>query len=53
MMSVRRQATLYLPSEVAQNVEEIRHKWNPAQARLIRAHVTLCREETKWTTGKI
>ncbi len=44
-MVVRRQATLFLPSGVGDAVEVIRARLNPAQSRLIRAHVTLCRED--------
>lgn len=44
-MPNRRQATLYLPESSSQNIEAIRSRFNPAQANLIRAHVTLCRED--------
>lgn len=39
----RRQASLYLPN--ALHVESLRRRHNPVQARLIPAHVTLCRED--------
>lgn len=39
----RRQASMYLP-DVAE-IEELRLRYNPLQARLIPAHVTLCRED--------
>jgi hypothetical protein len=44
-MAVRRQATLYLPSPFRTTVESIRSRLNRAQFDLIRAHVTLCRED--------
>ncbi len=40
---IRRQASLFLPN--AQSIETLRDKFNPLQARLIPAHVTLCRED--------
>ena len=42
-MQVRRQATLFLSEVTA--IEEMRCRFNPAQAKLIGAHVTLCRED--------
>lgn len=44
----RRQASLYLHDQF--QVESLRFRHNPTQARLIPAHVTLCREEevTDW-----
>lgn len=44
-MTVRRQATLYLPSPCSVAVEAVRSRYNPVQAELIAAHVTLCRED--------
>ena len=41
----RRQATLYLPRPFSVMVESIRERFNPEQFKLIRAHVTLCRED--------
>ena len=49
-MSTRRQASLYLTG--VPKIEEIpRLRFNPAQAELIPAHVTLCREDEvlDWT----
>jgi len=40
---VRNQASLILPDRDA--IEAVRWEFNPAQARLIPAHVTLCRED--------
>lgn len=53
-MPTRRQATLFLPPSSAENVEAIRASFNPVQASLIRAHVTLCREDevTDWEQFK-
>ncbi len=42
-MTTRRQASLFL-SDVP-DIESIRQRYNPAQAKLIPAHVTLCRED--------
>ncbi|MEP7043025.1 MAG: 2'-5' RNA ligase family protein [Dokdonella sp.] len=42
-MSVRRQATLYLPPPHDAAIEALRSRFNPRQFGLIRAHVTLCR----------
>jgi 2'-5' RNA ligase len=44
-MATRRQATLYLPPPYSGHVESLRSRFNPVQLRLIRAHVTLCRED--------
>lgn len=44
-MRTRRQATLYLPAPHAAPIERLRAAFNPAQHALIRAHVTLCRED--------
>lgn len=44
-MSARRQATLYLDGPEQIGVEKIRERHNPVQSQLIRAHVTLCRED--------
>ncbi len=41
----RRQLTLFLPHDVSATIEKIRSQYNPVQYRLIRAHVTLCRED--------
>lgn len=44
-MTTRRQATLYLPLPHAPAIEALRATFNPVQHALIRAHVTLCRED--------
>jgi hypothetical protein len=46
----RRQASLYLPDST--QIEFLRQLYNPTQARLIPAHVTLCREDevTDWNS---
>lgn len=41
----RRQLTLFVPPSVSTILEPIRHLLDPVQAELIRAHVTLCRED--------
>jgi hypothetical protein len=42
---VRRQLTLFLQKDSSQIVERVRRKFNPVQFALIKAHVTLCRED--------
>ena len=44
-MSLRRQATLYLPAPHDRAIELVRAHFNPAQFTLIRAHVALCRDD--------
>ena len=44
-MTTRRQATLYLQGDMLSTVESVRSRFNPVQSALIRAHVTLCRED--------
>ncbi len=44
-MTSRRKATLYLPMPARTVVEAIRCRFNPVQFNLIKAHVTLCRED--------
>ncbi len=44
-MLVRRQATLFVSSQDRTAVETVRARFNPIQFGLIRAHVTLCRED--------
>lgn len=42
---IRRQLTLFLETKDAEIIEKIRKTYNPAQYGLIKAHVTLCRED--------
>ena len=42
---LRRQLTLFLDPRYADNIERVRQTFNPAQFRLIKSHVTLCRED--------
>ena len=44
-MTTRRQATLYLPLPDSTAIESLRSRFNRVQFELIRAHVTLCRED--------
>ncbi|MEZ4400801.1 MAG: 2'-5' RNA ligase family protein [Kofleriaceae bacterium] len=44
-MVIRRQLTLFVEPAAAVELERARRAWNPAQAALIRAHVTLARED--------
>ena len=41
----RRQVTLFVPDPTRSMLEAIRKRLDPVQYRLIRAHVTLCRED--------
>lgn len=41
----RRQLTLFVDDRQSAAIESIRQKFNPQQYRLIKAHVTLCRED--------
>ncbi len=43
--NIRRQLTLFLEPKDAEIIEKIRKTYNPAQYELIKAHVTLCRED--------
>ena len=42
---IRRQLTLFLEPKDAEIIEKIRKTYNPLQFGLIKAHVTLCRED--------
>ena len=42
---VRRQLTLFVNPNDAINIEKIRRMYNPVQFDLVKAHVTLCRED--------
>ncbi len=42
--NTRRQLTLFVEPNDAEIIEQIRQKFNPVQFELIKAHVTLCRE---------
>lgn len=41
----RRQLTLFLPEACSEVIEKIRQHYNPVQYSLIKAHLTLCRED--------
>ena len=43
--SIRRQLTLFVEPRHAETIELVRKQFNPKQFELIRAHVTLCRED--------
>ena len=45
MLNTRRQLTLFVPSGAASQLEAARQVLDPAQFKLIRAHVTLCRDD--------
>jgi 2'-5' RNA ligase len=42
---IRRQLTLFVDPQEAENIEQIRTAFNPVQHALIKCHVTLCRED--------
>lgn len=42
---IRRQLTLFVPPDDAEAIEQIRQAFNPRQFEIIKAHVTLCRED--------
>ncbi len=41
----RKQLTLFVDEHESENIEKIRSAFNPVQYRLIKSHVTLCRED--------
>ncbi|MDW3650010.1 MAG: 2'-5' RNA ligase family protein [Bacteroidia bacterium] len=41
----RKQLTLFLDEVEAQSIESIRQRFNPQQYKLIKSHITLCRED--------
>ncbi|MEO6232267.1 MAG: 2'-5' RNA ligase family protein [Ferruginibacter sp.] len=45
MIKPRVQLTLFVDENKSQEIEQIREKFNPEQYRLIKSHVTLCRDE--------
>jgi hypothetical protein len=42
---IRRQLTLFVSPDDAKAIEKVRQEFNPLQFELIKAHVTLCRED--------
>lgn len=45
LKKIRRQLTLFVEHESDAAIETVRQKFNPKQSRLIKSHVTLCRED--------
>ena len=45
MTQTRQQLTLFLKGNESESIEFIRQKFNPVQFGLIKAHITLCRED--------
>ena len=45
MPEYRKQLSMYVPQDAAQEIEAVRRVIDPIQSRLIPAHVTLCRED--------
>lgn len=50
---MRRQITLFVPSPLAPRINALRRRFNPVQASLIAAHVTLCRDDEVQHWGRI
>lgn len=44
VQAIRRQFSLYVPSESSREIEAVRRVLDPVQRGLISTHVTLCRE---------
>lgn len=42
---IRRQLTLFVDPNDAENIEQIRTAFNPKQSAIIKSHVTLCKED--------
>lgn len=53
MNTTRRQLTLFLEEKYAKEIEMIRQEYNPVQYNLIKAHVTLCREDELESSSQI
>jgi hypothetical protein len=51
--NIRKQLTLFLEKRDAKEIEAIRKKFNPEQAKLINCHVTLCREDEILNIDKV
>jgi len=51
--NTRRQLTLFVQKNDAQDIEHIRSKFNPRQSELINSHITLCREDEIEDLGKV
>lgn len=43
--NIRRQLTLFVEPKDAEAIEQIRQEFNPIQFKIIKAHITLCRED--------
>lgn len=43
--NIRRQLTLFVEQKDAEIIERVRQEFNPIQFKLIKSHVTLCRED--------
>lgn len=43
--ALRRQLTLFVDEKDAENIEKVRHSFNIQQSKLIKSHVTLCKED--------
>lgn len=45
MRKIRKQLSLYVPPDLAKEIEDVRKIVDPIQSSLIPAHITLCRED--------
>lgn len=43
--NIRRQLSLFIDPKDAETIEQVRREFNPKQFEIIKAHVTLCRED--------
>jgi hypothetical protein len=51
--TTRRQLTLFVDTKYSKEIEKIRQEYNPVQYDLIKAHVTLCREDELENSAQI
>jgi 2'-5' RNA ligase len=53
MAALRKQLSMYVPENVAEDIEAVRKTVDPIQSRLIPAHITLCREDELGDLSKL
>lgn len=53
MNKTRTQLTMFLDHHYSAEIESVRKKYDPVQYRIIRSHVTLCREDEIEDMAKI
>jgi 2'-5' RNA ligase len=52
-ITIRKQLSMYVPSDVAKAIEGVRKVVDPIQSSLIPAHITLCREDELYDLSKL